>query len=178
MTPWISVIVSLALTLLWALRVWYRVRHVAELSQPLGIYERIAVLLDGQPRPMEDDVRPKVEKAADLEFRIALDERGIDPDAFRLVLRDDELLEVAPWVVHADGREELLSAFEATLRRADAGGGRRGCGVEDGASMTSTRRASARSPTSGPLLRAAPAFGQLPQGSQLPPRAPSSTVEA
>jgi hypothetical protein len=124
MMLWISAVLSLALVPFWALRWWYHVRAVAELSRPLGIYERIESLLARQPVPMEDDVRGRVEVEADQEFRIALDELGIDPDRCRLVLRDDELLEVAPWVIHADGREELLSAFEARLRREAAREGR------------------------------------------------------
>lgn len=117
---WTSILLTVALVPVSALVWWYRIRLAAEASRPVGIYERVAGLLERQRRPMEDDVRAAVEREADKEFRIALDERGLDPNAYRLVLREDELLDVAPWVIHADGREEPLSAFEAALMRGPA----------------------------------------------------------
>ena len=112
------ILVSLALAPLSALIWWLHIRAAIDTSRPVGVYERIAGLLNSHVHPMEDDLRAAVAREAEKEFRIALHERGIDPVAYRLELRDDELLDVAPWVVHADGREEPLSAFEATLMRA------------------------------------------------------------
>ena len=112
------ILVGLALVPLSALIWWLHIRAAVDASRPVGIYERIASLLERQVHPMEDDLRAAVAREVEKEFSIALHERGIDPVAYRLELRDDDLLDVAPWVVHANGREEPLSMFEATLMQA------------------------------------------------------------
>jgi hypothetical protein len=65
----ITIVVGSALALVW----WYRLRMAVEAARPDGIYERIARLLERRAHSMEN-VCAALEREADTEFRIALDE--------------------------------------------------------------------------------------------------------